>query len=96
LDGRSYPISIFIRYYFILIIIGTSMATPLIAGFASYVGTFLGTTDPDTVKAAIDKFASLHVVTNAKTDENNLPYDVLTKEQVAKVNDMYKFLTGSN
>ena len=50
------------------------MATPFIAGFASYVGTYLRTTSPKSIWTAINRAATLNVVTNAKTKNDNLPY----------------------
>ena len=70
------------------------MATPFIAGFASYVGTYLRTTDPQEIKNAINGHASEHVVTNAKSQNDNLPYDNL-KEARQHIADSLKFLTGN-
>jgi len=58
---------------------GTSMATPFVAGFASWVGTFIGSTDPTAIKTAINSHVSFGVVTNAKSANNNLPYDVVNQ-----------------
>ena len=71
---------------------GTSMATPFIAGFASYVGTYLRTTDPDAIKAAINGHVSEHVVTNAKSQFNNLPFDNLAEAQ-KHIREAIKFLS---
>ena len=72
---------------------GTSMATPFIAGFASYVGTYLRTTDPDAIKAAINGHVSQHIVTNAKSANNNLPFDNLEEAQ-EHIREAVKFLRG--
>jgi hypothetical protein len=60
------------------------MATPFVAGYASFVGAYLRTTNPDEIKKAIDSHASLNVVTNAKSANNNLPYD-----DWKKINEKY-------
>jgi len=73
---------------------GTSMATPFVAGFASYVGTYLRTTNPDEIKNAINGHASLHVVTNAKSQFDNLPYDNLA-EAKKHIAETLKFLSGN-
>lgn len=58
---------------------GTSMATPFVAGFASYVGTYLETTDPDVIAKAINDHSSKHKVKNSKSANDNLPFDNLVE-----------------
>ncbi len=71
------------------------MSTPFIAGFASFVGSYFRTADPQKVKEAINKFATQGVVTNAKTTANNLPYDDLAA--IGKeFRERLKFLGGKN
>ena len=76
-----------LTFYFV----GTSMATPFIAGFASYVGSYLRTTNPDDIKTAINNASSKNVIKNSKSENNNLPYDTLSEKN--HLADMYKFLT---
>ena len=59
---------------------GTSMATPFVAGFASYVATYYGITNPVEIANKINEHASKGVVQNAKSNANNLPYDNLSEE----------------
>jgi subtilisin family serine protease len=54
---------------------GTSMATPFIAGYASYIGLILNTTDPQLIKDEINRRATKGIVTDALSSANNLPYD---------------------
>lgn len=65
------------------------MATPFIAGFASFIGTYIKSTNPDDIKNAIDKYASKNVITNSKTAKNNMPWDNLNQSAL-------KFLTDLN
>ncbi|MCP3686479.1 MAG: S8 family serine peptidase [bacterium] len=81
-DTNSYQVKLLTKIF-----IGTSMSTPFVAGFASYVATYLKTTDPAKIKAAIDAASTHQVVTNAKTAHNNLPYDHLA--------DTLKYLIGN-
>ncbi len=71
------------------------MSTPFIAGFASYVGTYLRTTEPDAIKNAINGHVTKHIVTNAKTIDNNLPYDNLEEAQ-KHIREAWKSLRYQN
>jgi hypothetical protein len=57
---------------------GTSMSTPFIAGYASYIGSFLNSTNPQEVIDEINKRATKGIVTNALSAANNLPFDGTT------------------
>ena len=54
---------------------GTSMATPIVAGFASAIAASEGLSKPSDIRAAINNHISKNTVTNAKSTNNNLPYD---------------------
>jgi len=58
---------------------GTSMATPLAAGMASYLATEMDTTDPAEIKFIFQCLATQDVVTDAKSKMNILPYDDLSE-----------------
>jgi len=91
MSGNYYTYFTYLTYF--TFIVGTSMATPFIAGFASYVGTYLKTTNPDEIKKAIDGHATLNVVTNAKSEHNNLAFDNLAEAR-KHIAESLKFLTG--
>lgn len=54
---------------------GTSMATPFIAGYASYVGCHLNTTNPKRIENYINLASTKNIVKDSLSKENNLPYD---------------------
>lgn len=53
---------------------GTSMATPIVAGLASYLATVEKTTSPTEIKAVLQCIASEGIINDAKTVSNLLAY----------------------
>ena len=54
---------------------GTSMSTPIVAGFASAIAAAEGLKSPSDIKAAINRHITKNAVKDAKSENNNLPYD---------------------
>jgi subtilisin family serine protease len=67
---------------------GTSMATPFIAGYASYIGLYLNTTDPQMIKNEINRRATKGKVTNSLSAANNLPFDGLVS--ITELDDLFE------
>lgn len=54
---------------------GTSMATPIVAGFSSAVASSLGITDPDEIKSAVLSHVNADKIKDSRSKNNFLPYD---------------------
>jgi subtilisin family serine protease len=54
---------------------GTVTSTHIVAGFASAIAGVEGLTSPSDIRAAVNRHITKNVVTNAKSINNNLPYD---------------------
>ena len=58
---------------------GTSMATPIMAGFSLAVASSFGIKKPDEIKSAVLSHVSVNKVKNSKSNNNFLPYDGETR-----------------
>lgn len=54
---------------------GTSMATPFLAGFATYVACDIQSADPDKIFKEVIKRSTKDIIQNSLTQNNYLPYD---------------------